>query len=92
MRIERAEHDPKKDALKAERLQGPERRLQEATRFLRQAGHSSQCRACLREYSVMLEEFRISVFAPELGTKQPVSEKRLRQKWAEVENICRRVE
>ncbi|MDO5675101.1 MAG: ATP-dependent RNA helicase HrpA [bacterium] len=92
VRIERAEHDPKKDALKAERLQGPENRLSEAARFLRQAGHSSQCRACLSEYNTMLEEFRISVFAPELGTKQPVSEKRLRQKWAEVENICRRVE
>ncbi len=92
IRIERAEHDPKKDALKAERLQGPENRLNEAARFLRQTGHSSQCRACLSEYSAMLEEFRISVFAPELGTRQPVSEKRLRQKWAEVENICRRVE
>ncbi len=92
MRIERAEHDPKKDALKAERLQGPENRLREAERFMRLAGHSSQCRACLQEYSVMLEEFRVSVFAPELGTKQPVSEKRLRQKWTEVENICRRVE
>lgn len=36
-------------------------------------------------YRWMLEEFRVSLFAQNLGTKQAVSEKRLRQKWAEVE-------
>ncbi len=92
LRIERAEHDPKKDALKAERLQGAENCLREAERLLRKPGRSGQCRNCVREYEMLVEEFRISVFAPELGTRQPVSEKRLRQKWAEVENICRQVE
>ena len=33
----------------------------------------------------MLEEFRVSLFAQHLGTRQAVSEKRLRQQWAEVE-------
>ena len=92
LRIERAEHDPKKDALKAERLQGAENCLREAERLLRKPGRSGQCRNCVREYEMLVEEFRISVFAPELGTRQPVSEKRLRQKWAEVESICRQVE
>lgn len=92
LRIKRAEHDPQKDAQKAARLRNPENRLQEAARFMRQPGHSSQCRSCLHEYAAMVEEFRISVFAPELGTRQPVSEKRLAQKWAEVENVCRQVE
>ena len=50
------------------------------------------CRVCQQEYLELLEEFRISIFAPELGTAQPVSEQRLLQKWQEVENICRRVE
>lgn len=92
LRIERAEHDPKKDRLKGERLREPEQRLRTAAQFLEQAGHTDGCRTCLREYSAMVEEFRVSVFAPELGTKGPVSEKRLARKWAEVENACRRVE
>lgn len=92
LRIERAEHDPKKDALKAERLRGPENCLNEAARFMRQAGSTKECRQCVQEYMALLEEFRISVFAPELGTRQPVSEKRLKQKWAEVTSTCRRVE
>ncbi len=93
LRIERAEHDPQKDALKAERLREPERRLRTARQFLDQSGSaSSGCRLCLREYETMLEEFRISVFAPELGTRGSVSEKRLARKWIEVENACRRVE
>jgi len=40
----------------------------------------------------MIEEFRVSIFAPELGTAMPVSEKRLTKLWQEVENQCRRVE
>jgi ATP-dependent helicase HrpA len=34
----------------------------------------------------------VSIFAPELGTAQPVSEQRLAQQWQEVENCCRSVE
>ena len=92
LRIERAEHDPKKDALKAQRLKGPEGRLAEAEKLLRHARPSSPCRKILQEYAALVEEFRISVFAPELGTRGPVSEKRLREKWTEVENLCQRVE
>jgi ATP-dependent helicase HrpA len=32
----------------------------------------------------MLEEFRVSLFAQQLGTKMPVSEKRLTQQWQKV--------
>lgn len=34
-----------------------------------------------REYRWMLEEFRVSLFAQNLGTRQAVSEKRLLEKW-----------
>jgi ATP-dependent helicase HrpA len=37
-----------------------------------------------RDYRWMLEEFRVSLFAQNLGTKQAVSEKRLREKWLPV--------
>jgi ATP-dependent helicase HrpA len=38
------------------------------------------------QYRWMLEEFRISLFAQQLGTKMPVSIKRLDEQWLEVES------
>ena len=87
--IERAEHAPLKDAKKAERLAKPLARLQQMTHF---KSPTMRCQSCQQQYLQLLEEFRVSIFAPELGTAQPVSEQRLLQKWQEVENICRRVE
>ncbi|MGB1140143.1 MAG: ATP-dependent RNA helicase HrpA [Halioglobus sp.] len=37
------------------------------------------------DYRWSLEEFRVSLFAQQLGTRQAVSEKRLRAKWQDVE-------
>ncbi|TBU92853.1 ATP-dependent RNA helicase HrpA [Stutzerimonas kirkiae] len=39
----------------------------------------------LYQYRWMLEEYRVSLFAQQLGTKMPVSEKRLGKQWASVE-------
>jgi ATP-dependent helicase HrpA len=89
LRIERAEHSPLKDEKKAERLRKPLARLEQLHHF---TNPTLPCRICQQEYMELLEEFRVSIFAPELGTAQPVSEQRLAQKWQEVENICRRVE
>jgi ATP-dependent helicase HrpA len=38
----------------------------------------------LRAYHWMVEEFRVSLFAQQLGTKMPVSEKRLTEQWNKV--------
>ena len=38
----------------------------------------------LQLYRWMLEEYRVSLFAQQLGTKMPVSDKRLSRQWAEV--------
>jgi ATP-dependent helicase HrpA len=89
LRIERAEHSPLKDRKKAERLQTPVARVRQMTHF---TNSTLACLTCQQEYLELLEEFRVSLFAPELGTAQPVSEKRLLQKWQDIENICRRVE
>ena len=40
--------------------------------------------AALTDYRWMLEEYRVSLFAQELHTPEPVSPKRLAAKWAEV--------
>jgi len=38
-------------------------------------------------YGWMIEEYRVSLFAQHLGTRFPVSDKRLRKLWAEVRNV-----
>ena len=35
----------------------------------------------LLTYRFLLEEYRVSLFAQQLGTRMPVSAKRLRQQW-----------
>jgi ATP-dependent RNA helicase HrpA len=42
-----------------------------------------QCAPAMR-YRWMLEELRVSLFAQNLGTRMPVSEKRLREQWQTV--------
>jgi ATP-dependent helicase HrpA len=90
-RIERAEHAPLKDEEKAKRVQPFVERLAELER--RNAG--PRCAACREEIRLcrrMVEEFRVSVFAPEMGTAFPVSEKRLAAQMQQAEDVCRRVE
>ncbi len=41
--------------------------------------------AAARDYRWMLEEFRVSLFAQNLGTRQAVSSKRLQEQWLRVE-------
>jgi ATP-dependent helicase HrpA len=88
IRLERAHHSPAKDNRKAVPVQSAADRL----KSIPENHSSAECMQILTEYAMMVEEFRVSVFAPELGTTIPVSEKRLLKKWQEVENICLRVE
>ncbi|MFT6578782.1 MAG: ATP-dependent helicase HrpA [Zhongshania sp.] len=52
--------------------------------FLAKAPDGARSHASLREYRWQLEEFRISLFAQNIGTRAPVSEKRLKQLWKTV--------
>lgn len=80
LRLSRAAANPSGD-LKKEALFRPFwERYREAARP-ENAGKANA--AALREYRWMLEEFRISLFAQELHTPQPVSPKRLEAKWLE---------
>ncbi|MCX5864222.1 MAG: ATP-dependent RNA helicase HrpA [Deltaproteobacteria bacterium] len=82
IRAERAQVSPGKDALKAQQVAIHEKRYAQAV-----SGESPTLvlREHLREYWEMIEEFKVSLFAQELGTAYPVSEKRLEKKWREVE-------
>ncbi|MCL7489025.1 MAG: ATP-dependent RNA helicase HrpA [Desulfobulbaceae bacterium] len=89
IRVDRAQHSLSKDTAKARQVAAVADRLKSIAAT---PDRSADCLRCLAEYREMVEEFRVSVFAPELGTAFPVSEKRLKKKWQEAENICHRVE
>jgi len=61
------------------------RRLLEGANFLAMPDGTQRVNpVALEEYRWMIEEFRVSLFAQELGTRGSVSAKRLEEKWAGV--------
>ena len=80
LRIDRARANPSSDRKKEERFFPYWERYRLA---LVSGKTSGKNRAQLDSYRWMIEEFRISVFAPELKTSFPVSEKRLDALWNE---------
>ncbi|MGV1098616.1 ATP-dependent RNA helicase HrpA [Thiovibrio sp. JS02] len=85
IRIERAQVAPGKEAAKTARVAVHEERY---ARAAAKKEASAELREKLAEYREMIEEFKVSLFAQELGTAYPVSEKRLEKKWQELELLC----
>ena len=81
LRAERARLNPAKDAQRAAQVQPYQQTLE---RHLQAGGASPQRRALTEECCWLVEEFRVSLFAQELGTAQPVSAKRLAQKFEQL--------
>ncbi|MCC7264069.1 MAG: ATP-dependent RNA helicase HrpA [Candidatus Latescibacteria bacterium] len=83
LRAERARLNPAKDAQRAAQV----RPYQEALdRFPGSPAAANESRRVLaEECRWLVEEFRVSLFAQELGTAQPVSIKRLAQKFEQLE-------
>ena len=80
-RIERARGNPAADQRKLDELTPHWRQY---TRFLSQEHPEHHDPELLAHYRWMVEEFRVSLFAQELKTAQPVSAKRLRKLWTSV--------
>ncbi|RJX27807.1 MAG: ATP-dependent RNA helicase HrpA [Desulfurivibrio sp.] len=80
IRLERKMQNPAKDAEKAAQLAVHQERLRH---FLGQDGFSAEQLQLVREYALMIEEFKVSLFAQELKTAVPVSAKRLEMMWVE---------
>ena len=76
LRAERAKTDPRKDAQKAELVRVYQRQFEQ----LASEDSSPERVVSIGELRWMLEEYRVSVFAQELGTAQPISSKRLDKK------------
>jgi ATP-dependent helicase HrpA len=86
VRAERGKYDPEKDRKKAEQVKpfaGALNQMeQEAT-----ARISPEKKKAVEEFRWMVEEFKVSLFAPELKTAFPVSAKRLALKIKEIRQL-----
>ena len=83
VRAERAATDPRKDAQKAELIEVYQSQLEK----LAGETNSPERAAQIEELRWMLEEYRVSVFAQELGTAHPISPKRLDKKIEQIRQI-----
>ena len=81
IRAERAHADPAKDAAKGAQILPYSNRLTTLPKEERRNGEQQRL---INEYLQMLEEFKVSLFAPEMKTAFPVSAKRLDKKWQEL--------
>jgi ATP-dependent helicase HrpA len=80
-RIEKLRSDPKRDNQRAALVEPLEKQFQQ---WLQRHPDRVGAEPVLH-YRWLLEEWRVSVFAQELGTAEPVSEKRLSRLWAEID-------
>jgi ATP-dependent helicase HrpA len=86
LRAERAPLDPEKDQRKALPVQRFTEALQGLLDELSPASTDEKRRE-VENFFWMIEEFKISIFAQELGTRMPVSEKRLENKLKEIRRM-----
>ncbi len=80
MRLDKMRADPERDATRLAELRPLEQRWQRRLLELKGAQHGR-----MDEYRWLLEELRVSLFAQELRTPQPVSAKRLDKAWAQMQ-------
>ena len=81
IRLERARLSPAADLARDAQLSPYWERYRAAL-----ARRDARDRAALDEFRWMIEEYRVSLFAQELRTPQPVSPKRLDAKWADIDS------
>ena len=80
MRLDKMRADAERDASRLTELRPLEQRWQRRLVELKGAQHGR-----MDEYRWLLEELRVSLFAQELRTPQPVSAKRLDKAWAQIQ-------
>jgi ATP-dependent helicase HrpA len=85
LRIERGEYNPAKDKSKADRVSPFVKALQTLENKI-PAESSLEKRAAVEEFHWMVEEFKVSLFAPEVKTAHPISAKRLLTKLKELQS------
>lgn len=86
IRITRASDNLEKDQRKAEDVKVYTDALSDLVKTL-SPSTSPEKRKALEEFFYMIEEYKISIFAPEIKTAMPVSKKRLDEKLKEIERM-----
>nr|WP_276316602.1 ATP-dependent RNA helicase HrpA [Halomonas flagellata] len=81
IRLEKAPRERMRDQMHMQELQALEQRLAARRESERRGGIDNPA---LVEFGWWIEELRVSLFAQQLGTKFPVSVKRLEKRWAEL--------
>ncbi|WP_194755562.1 ATP-dependent RNA helicase HrpA [Aliidiomarina indica] len=87
-RVEKLPVDPNKDRLRSLLFEKLENRWQD---LLKKVPKGEPVPSDLQEFRWYLEEFRVSTFAQQLGTRFPVSEQRLKQRLDEIEAALKRI-
>ncbi|MCJ8298981.1 MAG: DUF3418 domain-containing protein, partial [Pseudomonadales bacterium] len=82
IRLEKYQRELPRQKLLSGQLNALESRLQQT---LEQCLGRDEIHPQLDEYRWLIEEYRISLFSQQLKTNQSVSEKRMQQKWREIE-------
>ncbi len=81
IRLEKAPRERMRDQMQMQTVQDFQSRLAARRESQRRGGHEDPA---LVEFGWWIEELRVSLFAQQLGTRMPVSEKRLERRWAEL--------
>ena len=82
VRLEKYQREIPKQRLLSDQLQGYYQACYKAFEVKEKRGEFD---LQLSEFRWYLEEYRVSLFAQQLGTKEPVSEKRVVQRWRALE-------
>ncbi len=84
LRAERAYAAPEKDRLKSESLETHRARYRKMLEYLQDRQRDlPSLQQFLEDFRWMLEEYKVSLFAPEVRTRLRVSPRRLEEKWLE---------
>ncbi len=86
VRVERARIGLEKDRRKAVQMKPFAEAMERLSKKF-ERHPSLEKKIALDEFRWMMEEFKVSLFAPELGTTQPISSKRLALKLKEIESL-----
>ncbi len=81
IRLEKAPRERLRDQMHMQEIQALESRLEARLASERRGGMAPPA---LAEFHWWIEELRVSLFAQQLGTRFPVSAKRLEKRWAEI--------
>lgn len=87
VRVDRARNAPEKDRSKAEQVKPFDEALARLQKKVAKVLGPPEQQAALEEFRWMVEEFKVSLFAPEIKTAYPVSAKKLAAKLKEIDSI-----